>query len=404
MTTRNAHERRPRSPTSERARHRILAGSRRSFRVVVGVDFSGASLAAARWAARAFGPGADLVLVNVLPAAPHAPAVIRTGRAARSRDDAHAMLGALRGLGGLLGVGRVEAIVRRGVVADVLAAVAARVRARYVCIGRDIVDGLPALRLAERLLARTSLGVIVVPGATNAAPNRVAALVDGGAGSLAVLREATSVFGRVSTTTTSRDAARLTVLHRPADDPGGGRQVIPVADIASPHMPLGAPALARWTRSAGVSLAHRLRSALTTPRSAEASPGPSSGTSAANAERASAVSPPFPHAPAVDLLVLARRYRPGGHVNRRLETTGGRDVDAAGAPDEVGGTTCRGLAALDPLVRAALGRASCPVLVVPRLPTSSHRRRRIAAGPARRGHHRIALTDVGRPVPPIPAR
>jgi hypothetical protein len=365
MTTRHAHESRPRPPTPEAGHPGIRAGSPRPFRVLVGVDFSGASLAAARWVARAFGPSADLVLVNVLPAVARAGAVIRTGRS-ESRDDARAMLGALRGLAGLLGVGRVEAVVRRGAVPDVLAAVAARVRARYVCIGRDAVDALPALRLAERLLGGTSAGVIVVPASADAAPSRMVAVVDGGPGSASLLREAAGVLARVAAAPTSRDTARLTVVHRSTDDSGASGRVVPVADIRGPGRPSSARALGRWTRNASAWLAHRVPPAMAAPRSAEALRDPSLETGPADARTESAASPPSPRAPAVDLLVLARRYRTGGRANDRLDPATRRGIGATGAPGEVRGTVRRGSGTLDPVVRVALGQATCPVLVVPR--------------------------------------
>ncbi|NUR19426.1 MAG: universal stress protein, partial [Gemmatimonadaceae bacterium] len=45
-------------------------------RVMVAVDFSGPSLAAARWAARELAPGAEIVLAHVIRA-PEAPSFLR---------------------------------------------------------------------------------------------------------------------------------------------------------------------------------------------------------------------------------------------------------------------------------------------------------------------------------------
>ncbi|AHG92553.1 UspA domain-containing protein (plasmid) [Gemmatirosa kalamazoonensis] len=143
------------APLPERSRE-SRASMRELPRVVAGIDFSLASLAAARWVGEALGPHVELVLVHALPPV---AAAARGGTDAR----ADAIVGALRGLAGLLPVQRVTPLARRGSVADVLAAVGAEMQAQLICIGRDEVDGQPALRLAARLIERRTAAVLVVP-------------------------------------------------------------------------------------------------------------------------------------------------------------------------------------------------------------------------------------------------
>jgi hypothetical protein len=152
MITPNTYESRPRPPTPDGACVRTAAVRPRPFRVIVGIDFSGASLAAARWVARAFGSGTDLVLVHVLPPTRRLPASTSPARGAVARDDARVMLGALRGLAGTLGVGRVEAVVRLGTVPDALAAVAASPDS-----SRRRTRGRAAMRRAARRMATIRL-------------------------------------------------------------------------------------------------------------------------------------------------------------------------------------------------------------------------------------------------------
>jgi hypothetical protein len=196
------------------ARDDTPADTRRATRVVVGVDFSVASLAAARWAGRVYGPGVELVLVHALP--------ILTGKslagndAARSRE--RAMTGALRGLAGLLGAGPIRTVVRRGSVADVLAAAASLTRARLVCIGRDELDTLRTRRIVERLLDRSAVGIAVVPreAREDATDSRIVVTVDAASASGPGLREAALLLAnaahrQASSTAAARDGRLLVI-------------------------------------------------------------------------------------------------------------------------------------------------------------------------------------------------
>jgi hypothetical protein len=314
-----------------------------------------------------------------------------TGRTTLApQHDVRAMLGALHGFAGALGVGRVQAVVLRGPVAEVLAAVAARVRARYVCIGRDVVDGAPALRLAERLLARTSAGVIVVPGSATGLPTHLVAAVDGGRETAPVLREAVGVLASVTAAPARQSAARLTVVRRPTGDTGRSGRLVSVAELSGPDRPLAGPALARWTRGATAWLTHHLQGVPTTRGPAtlqDASSGSSaSGEAVTHAARDDAPVPA--RAATVDLLLLARSHgarADGARADGRWVPLVGHDAAAADACDGTGALVHRGPEALDLVVRVALAQAACPILVVPRSPDPCAEHRRSTAPAYHRG-------------------
>jgi nucleotide-binding universal stress UspA family protein len=164
-------------------------------RIVVGVDFSAASIAAARWAT-ALAPRAEIVLVHVLPK-PEAPPFLRPYLPPMLdvvTELAPSLYGGLRGVAELIDAGRTRIDMREGRPADGLAAAAAEVGADLVCLGRTRSRRGSArfgATTAQRLLARTGLSVLVVPAARDAQgtateraapPGRILAAVDGGAG------------------------------------------------------------------------------------------------------------------------------------------------------------------------------------------------------------------------------
>lgn len=160
-------------------------------RVVVGVDFGAASLAAAQWVGAHLAPRAEVVLVHVLPE-PEAPAFLRPRLPAMLdvvSDVVPALHGGLRGLADLIGSDRTRIEMLTGAPADGLAAAAADVGADLVCVGRTRSRRGGArfgATVAQRLLARTSTPVLVVPGARGAAPSRIVAALDGSASSATV--------------------------------------------------------------------------------------------------------------------------------------------------------------------------------------------------------------------------
>jgi nucleotide-binding universal stress UspA family protein len=158
-------------------------------RVVVGVDFSAASLAAARWVATQLAPQAEIVLVHVLPE-PEAPPPVRPYLPPMLEvvaELAPSLYGGLRGVAELIDAGRTRIDMRAGVPADGLAAAAADVGADLVCLGRTHSRRGSArfgATTAQRVLARSPLPLLVVPAATATSsartglPARILAAVD----------------------------------------------------------------------------------------------------------------------------------------------------------------------------------------------------------------------------------
>ena len=144
-------------------------------RVVVGVDFSEPSQAAARWAAAHFARGAELVLVHVVDV-PEPPSFLR-GRfppGERLRETARA--GAdrrLRELSLTLGATRIWLEVREGRAAEQLGAVAAEYHADLVVAGAHGMRPGPWSRLgstAELITRHSPVPVLLAQGALDAPP------------------------------------------------------------------------------------------------------------------------------------------------------------------------------------------------------------------------------------------
>jgi nucleotide-binding universal stress UspA family protein len=152
-------------------------------RIVIGIDFSEASIAAAKWVAHSFAPDAELLLCHVvdIPApprplrrlAPPAPAL-----EIAARKGAEVKLRALR-----RGVGseRSSIEVRQGEPAEVISEVASEFDADLVVIGkhRDHTGSLNWLgSTAERLVGHAPMPVLVAANPPDGAPTHVLAAVD----------------------------------------------------------------------------------------------------------------------------------------------------------------------------------------------------------------------------------
>jgi nucleotide-binding universal stress UspA family protein len=158
-------------------------------RVVVGVDFSAASLAAARWAATQLAPHAELLLVHVLPE-PEAPPLVRPYLPSILEiveELGPSLQGGLRGVAELVDASRTRIDMRAGVPAAGLARAAADAGADLICLGRTHSRRGSArfgATTAQRLLAATQLPLLVVPavgaeGAERARPPaRILAALD----------------------------------------------------------------------------------------------------------------------------------------------------------------------------------------------------------------------------------
>lgn len=169
-------------------------------RVLAGIDFSPASLAAARWALEHLAPGADVLLAHVVPFEDTRGPEPRDGVDAVPVDPLHDIGPALRGgLGGFaatLGVGEARTVVRVGRPSYWLDRLAARHDASLVLLGRRLDakrKRIGEASVVERLARRTRAAVLVVPEGTPDAPRCVVAGIDDGASGAEVLAAATAL-------------------------------------------------------------------------------------------------------------------------------------------------------------------------------------------------------------------
>jgi len=152
-------------------------------RVVIAVDFSAASLAAARWVAMQVAPRAELALVHVVsePAAPSFVRPFLPPFEEAAAELAPALNGALKGLAGVVGSDRTTIKLLFGTPADALATFAHEFGADLISLGRRRRRRGAARfgdTTAQRLLARTRIPVLVVPTARPTLPARVLVAVD----------------------------------------------------------------------------------------------------------------------------------------------------------------------------------------------------------------------------------
>ncbi len=106
-------------------------------RIVIGVDFATASLAAVRWTAAALGRRARLLLVHVTPD-PRRPAFLQhEPPAADVLHAAPSVYQGLRGLADLAGRDRSDVDIFIGNPADALALAAEEFDADLICVGKS---------------------------------------------------------------------------------------------------------------------------------------------------------------------------------------------------------------------------------------------------------------------------
>jgi nucleotide-binding universal stress UspA family protein len=167
-------------------------------KIVIGIDFSDASLAGARWVADHLAPRAELLLVHVVPL-PRPPIYLhehigstidqRSMRAPRLRT-------ALCGFADLLGSDRVRVGIRTGVPWSALARVAQEVKADLICVGRGSKrqgSSRFGATTPQRLLAISPVPVLVIPQGVASKPVRVLTALSARPGGELVIPVATAL-------------------------------------------------------------------------------------------------------------------------------------------------------------------------------------------------------------------
>lgn len=181
-------------------------------RVLVGIDFSEQSVAAARWAAEYFAPRAELVLVHVIPVPRTPPYPVRC----LTRPDPVAvertavLLGRLTALAGSNGGPRATADVRVGNPATQLSRVAIELGADVIVVGRAGQRARAGSRwqlgaTADRLVRTAPLPVLVTARTPASSPRTIFAAIDDGEIGESVLAWGAYLTRKLRT--------RLTALH-----------------------------------------------------------------------------------------------------------------------------------------------------------------------------------------------
>jgi nucleotide-binding universal stress UspA family protein len=166
-------------------------------RVVVGIDFSPASLAGCRWALAYVAPGVDVLLSHVVPfeASPDdGGGVITDSRPVNSlRQMAPALRGGLGGFAATLDVASTCTAVRVGRPSYWLDLLAADFDASLVVVGRRLDakrKRIGEAGVVERLTRRTGRPVLLVPEGVTDAPRCIIAAIDEGPSAVVVLAAA----------------------------------------------------------------------------------------------------------------------------------------------------------------------------------------------------------------------
>jgi nucleotide-binding universal stress UspA family protein len=167
-------------------------------KIVIGIDFSDASLAGARWVADHLGAKAELLLVHVVPL-PRPPIYLHE-HIASTIDQRSTLVPrlytALRGFADLLGHDRVRVGIRTGVPWSAIARVADEVKADLICVGRGNKrqgSSRFGATTPQRLLGVSRVPVLVIPQGVVAKPSRVLAALSGRPGGEGVMPVAKSL-------------------------------------------------------------------------------------------------------------------------------------------------------------------------------------------------------------------
>jgi nucleotide-binding universal stress UspA family protein len=167
-------------------------------KIIIGIDFSDASLAGARWVAEHLAPKADLLLVHVV-SVPRPPIYLHE-HIAQTIDQRSTLVPrlytALRGFAELLGYQRVRVGIRTGVPWSAIARVADEVKADLICVGRGNKrqgSSRFGATTPQRLLGVSGVPVLVIPQGVVTKPTRVLAALSGRPGGERVMPVAKSL-------------------------------------------------------------------------------------------------------------------------------------------------------------------------------------------------------------------
>ena len=187
-------------------------------RVVVGMDFSLPAEDAARWTARHFAPGAEIVLVHVITV-PHPPHFFRGRFPPRETVIETARAGAdkrMRELSESLGAERIWIEIREGDPAEQIGAVASEYSADVVVVGphgaRPSIWDRPG-GTAEKLLRHSNLPVLMAANPGDSDPRRILVPIDDSSVTNAVLERARRFAERPDTSTTVLHVVSATLVN-----------------------------------------------------------------------------------------------------------------------------------------------------------------------------------------------
>lgn len=191
-------------PLTARERHCIFP------HVIAAIDFSAASLGAARWGIANVAARADAIVCHVVPSAIDASSEngVDTLEVARRHSETTALLGGLGGFGATLDAASVRSVVRSGRASHWLTALAIEWRTDLLILGRRSDAnrrGIGEPNVLERSARRTEASVLVVPQGTTEPPRHIVAAIDGSAIAHRVLAHARALA--------QQHACALTLVH-----------------------------------------------------------------------------------------------------------------------------------------------------------------------------------------------
>jgi len=191
-------------PLTERERQCIFP------HVIAAIDFSAASLGAARWGIANVAARSDAIVCHVVPAALESADEHNLDRneAARRQSESFALLGGLGGFGATLDAISVRRVVRFGRASDWLSALATESHADLLVLGRRSDAnrrGVGEPNVLERSVRRTEASVLVVPQGTTKPPQHIVAAIDRSAIAHRVLAHARALA--------RQHACALTLVH-----------------------------------------------------------------------------------------------------------------------------------------------------------------------------------------------